>query len=98
MRRGEFGESGSSSSALSYPRGGGAGARGLPQRLGMGFEPGGRLKRRADMGAAVAATAIVAGHNPWLATGIAIMAGAATGWVTAFLAVGPPSPETQHLL
>ena len=57
MRRGEFGESGSSSSALSYPRGGGAGARGLPQRLGMGFEPGGRLKRRADMGAAVAAAA-----------------------------------------
>ncbi|MCG7489467.1 ABC transporter permease [Vibrio sp. Of14-4] len=39
------------------------------------------------MGAAVAATAIVAGLNPWLATGMAIMAGAATGWVTAFLAV-----------
>ena len=38
------------------------------------------------MGAAVAATAIVAGLNPWLATGMAIMAGAATGWVTAFLA------------
>ncbi|WP_070967463.1 ABC transporter permease [Vibrio sonorensis] len=39
------------------------------------------------MGAAVAATAIVAGINPWIATGMAILAGAATGWVTAFLAV-----------
>lgn len=39
------------------------------------------------MGAAVAATAIVAGINPWLATGMAIVAGAMTGWVTAFLAV-----------
>ncbi|WP_367988561.1 ABC transporter permease [Vibrio sp. NTOU-M3] len=39
------------------------------------------------MGAAVAATAIVAGINPWIATLMAIMAGAATGWVTAFLAV-----------
>ncbi|MBY6198728.1 ABC transporter permease [Vibrio hangzhouensis] len=39
------------------------------------------------MGAAVAATAIVAGIDPWLATGMAIIAGAATGWVTAFLAV-----------
>lgn len=39
------------------------------------------------MGAAVAATAIVAGINPWLATFMAIIAGAATGWVTAFLAV-----------
>ena len=39
------------------------------------------------MGAAVAATAIVAGINPWLATLMAIVAGAATGWVTAFLAV-----------
>jgi putative ABC transport system permease protein len=39
------------------------------------------------MGAAVAATAIVAGINPWVATGMAIIAGAATGWVTAFLAV-----------
>lgn len=39
------------------------------------------------MGAAVAATAIVAGINPWLATFMAILAGAATGWVTAFLAV-----------
>ncbi|MBE3653656.1 ABC transporter permease [Vibrio navarrensis] len=39
------------------------------------------------MGAAVAATAIVAGVNPWLATGMAIIAGAMTGWVTAFLAV-----------
>jgi len=39
------------------------------------------------MGAAVAATAIVAGINPWIATGLAIVAGAATGWVTAFLTV-----------
>ncbi|EHU9444008.1 TPA: ABC transporter permease [Vibrio vulnificus] len=39
------------------------------------------------MGAAVAATAIVAGVNPWLATGMAILAGAMTGWMTAFLAV-----------
>ncbi|MCK6261985.1 ABC transporter permease [Vibrio sp. ZSDE26] len=39
------------------------------------------------MGAAVAATAIVAGVNPWLATGMAVIAGAITGWVTAFLAV-----------
>lgn len=39
------------------------------------------------MGAAVAATAIVAGIDPWIATGLAIIAGAMTGWVTAFLAV-----------
>ncbi len=39
------------------------------------------------MGAAVAATAIVAGINPWIATFLAILAGAATGWVTAFLTV-----------
>lgn len=39
------------------------------------------------MGAAVAATAIVAGINPWVATGMAIIAGGMTGWVTAFLAV-----------
>ncbi|KJY85240.1 ABC transporter permease [Vibrio galatheae] len=39
------------------------------------------------MGAAVAATAIVSGINPWIATFMAIIAGAATGWVTAFLAV-----------
>ncbi|KUI99097.1 ABC transporter permease [Vibrio sp. MEBiC08052] len=39
------------------------------------------------MGAAVAATAIVAGINPWIATGLAIIAGAMTGWVTAFLTV-----------
>ena len=39
------------------------------------------------MGGAVAATAIVAGVNPWLATGLAILAGAACGLVTAFLAV-----------
>ncbi len=39
------------------------------------------------MGAAVAATAIVAGINPWVATFLAILAGAATGWVTAYLTV-----------
>ncbi|MDF5430883.1 ABC transporter permease, partial [Vibrio parahaemolyticus] len=39
------------------------------------------------MGAAVAATAIVAGINPWLATIMAMIAGSMTGWVTAFLAV-----------
>jgi putative ABC transport system permease protein len=39
------------------------------------------------MGAAVAATAIVAGVDPWIATGLAIIAGGMTGWVTAFLAV-----------
>ncbi len=39
------------------------------------------------MGGAVAATAIVAGINPWLATGFAILAGGACGLITAFLAV-----------
>ncbi|MCA2016540.1 ABC transporter permease [Vibrio tritonius] len=39
------------------------------------------------MGAAVAATAIVAGINPWIATLLAIIAAAALGWVTAFLTV-----------
>lgn len=39
------------------------------------------------MGAAVAATAIVAGINPWIATILAIIASAALGWVTAFLTV-----------
>jgi putative ABC transport system permease protein len=39
------------------------------------------------MGAAVAATAIVSGIDPWIATFMAVLAGAATGWVTAFLAV-----------
>ncbi|WP_087021270.1 ABC transporter permease [Thaumasiovibrio subtropicus] len=39
------------------------------------------------MGAAVAATAIVAGVNPWLATAMALVAGAACGLVTAFLAI-----------
>ncbi len=39
------------------------------------------------MGAAVAATAIVAGVNPWIATLLAIIAGAAMGWVTAYLTV-----------
>lgn len=39
------------------------------------------------MGGAVAATAIVAGVNPWLATFLAMMAGGVCGLVTAFLAV-----------
>ena len=39
------------------------------------------------MGAAVAATAIVAGINPWLATLLAILAGGLCGLVTAFLAI-----------
>jgi putative ABC transport system permease protein len=39
------------------------------------------------MGAAVAATAIVSGINPWIATAMAMIAGAATGWVTAFLTI-----------
>jgi putative ABC transport system permease protein len=39
------------------------------------------------MGAAVAATAIVSGIDPWVATVMAIIAGAITGWVTAFLTV-----------
>jgi len=39
------------------------------------------------MGGAVVATAIVAGMNPWLATALAFLAGAALGLVTAFLAV-----------
>lgn len=39
------------------------------------------------MGAAVAATAIVAGINPWIATLLAIFAGSLCGLVTAFLAI-----------
>ncbi|MGF1784526.1 ABC transporter permease [Photobacterium swingsii] len=39
------------------------------------------------MGAAVAATAIVAGVNPWIATGLAIVAGGLCGLVTGFLAI-----------
>ncbi|GAB6261685.1 ABC transporter permease [Photobacterium sp. CCB-ST2H9] len=39
------------------------------------------------MGAAVAATAIIAGVNPWLATMLAVLAGGMCGLVTAFLAV-----------
>ncbi|MCQ1057394.1 ABC transporter permease [Photobacterium sp. DNB23_23_1] len=39
------------------------------------------------MGAAVAATAIIAGFNPWVATSLAIAAGGLCGLVTAFLAV-----------
>ncbi len=39
------------------------------------------------MGAAVAATLIVAGVDPWISTFAAIFAGAATGLITAFLTV-----------
>ena len=39
------------------------------------------------MGGAVAATAIVAGMNPWLATILATLAGSCCGLITAFLAV-----------
>jgi putative tryptophan/tyrosine transport system permease protein len=39
------------------------------------------------LGAAVAATLILAGWNPWAATGIAVLAGAASGIVTATLNV-----------
>ena len=39
------------------------------------------------MGAAVAATMIVAGYNPWLATGVAFFAGASAGLFTAYLNV-----------
>ncbi|WP_207481369.1 ABC transporter permease [Arenibaculum pallidiluteum] len=39
------------------------------------------------LGAAVAATLIVSGHDPWLATALAVIAGAASGVLTAVLAV-----------
>ena len=39
------------------------------------------------LGAAVSATMIVHGWNPFLATGMAILAGAAAGFVTAWLNV-----------
>ncbi|WP_407333774.1 ABC transporter permease [Enterovibrio sp. 27052020O] len=39
------------------------------------------------MGAAVAATLIISGIDPWIATFAAILAGAATGLITAFLTV-----------
>jgi putative ABC transport system permease protein len=39
------------------------------------------------LGAAVAAVAIVAGWNPWLATGLACVAGSMAGLVTAFVSV-----------
>ena len=39
------------------------------------------------LGAAVAAVGIVAGWNPWLATGVAIVAGALAGFTTAFVSV-----------
>src|SRR5574343_950986 len=39
------------------------------------------------LGGAVAATLIAGGHDPWLACGVAALAGAAAGWVTAWLNV-----------
>lgn len=39
------------------------------------------------LGAAVTATLIVHGWNPYLATGVAVLAGAAAGFVTAWLNV-----------
>jgi putative tryptophan/tyrosine transport system permease protein len=39
------------------------------------------------LGAAVAAVGIVAGWNPWLATGVAMVAGAFAGFTTAFVSV-----------
>jgi putative tryptophan/tyrosine transport system permease protein len=39
------------------------------------------------LGAAVAAVCLVAGWNPWLATGLAAVAGGAAGFVTAFVSV-----------
>jgi putative ABC transport system permease protein len=39
------------------------------------------------LGAAVAAVGIVAGWNPWLATGVAMVAGALAGFTTAFVSV-----------
>ena len=39
------------------------------------------------LGAAVAAVGIVAGWNPWLATGVAMIAGALAGFTTAFVSV-----------
>lgn len=40
-----------------------------------------------SLGAAVAATMIVMGHNPWTATFVAILAGAGAGLVTALLSI-----------
>ncbi|MDA9433618.1 ABC transporter permease [Bradyrhizobium sp. CCBAU 51627] len=40
-----------------------------------------------SLGAAVAATMIVAGYNPWTATVVAVLAGFAAGLVTAFLSI-----------
>lgn len=39
------------------------------------------------LGGAVAATLIAGGHDPWLACGVAALAGAASGWLTAWLNV-----------
>lgn len=39
------------------------------------------------LGGAVAATLIAGGHDPWLACGVAALAGAAAGWLTAWLNV-----------
>jgi putative ABC transport system permease protein len=39
------------------------------------------------LGAAVAAMSLIAGRDPWIATGLAFVAGAAAGFVTAFVSV-----------
>ena len=39
------------------------------------------------LGGAVAAVLIAGGHDPWLACGLAAVAGAAAGWLTAWLNV-----------
>lgn len=39
------------------------------------------------LGGAVAATLISGGHDPWFACGMAVLAGAASGWLTAWLHV-----------
>ncbi|AZN37449.1 ABC transporter permease [Iodobacter ciconiae] len=39
------------------------------------------------LGGAVAATLITGGHDPWLACAMAVLAGAASGWLTAWLNV-----------
>ena len=39
------------------------------------------------LGGAVAATLIAGGQDPWLACGVAALAGAASGWLTAWLNV-----------
>ncbi|MCX7206581.1 MAG: ABC transporter permease, partial [Proteobacteria bacterium] len=39
------------------------------------------------LGGAVAATLIAGGHDPWFACAMAVLAGAASGWLTAWLNV-----------